>query len=116
MKRPASPAKTQFVIVTGLSGAGKSEVIRCFEDLGFFCVDNLPPALIPKFAELCAHPDGKVRRVALVTDIRGGAFFDDLFSSLDELRRLGFPYRILFLEASNEAQTMSVTAGQERAR
>jgi UPF0042 nucleotide-binding protein len=103
MKRGLEASRTQFVVVTGLSGAGKTEVIRCLEDLGFFCVDNLPPALIPKFADLCAHPAGKVRRVALVTDIRGGAFFDELFTSLAELRKMGFAYRILFLEASDEA-------------
>jgi len=93
----------EFVIVTGLSGAGKSETIHCFEDLGFFCVDNLPPALIPKFAELCAHSDGKVSRAAVVIDVRGGAFFDDLAAALTELRRLGCDYRILFLAASDEA-------------
>jgi UPF0042 nucleotide-binding protein len=100
---PAPAASTRFVIVTGLSGAGKTQAIRYFEDLGFFCVDNLPPALIPKFAELCAHSDGRVGRVAVVTDARGGAFFDDLLASLDELRGMGVGYQILFLEASDEA-------------
>jgi len=93
----------EFVVVTGLSGAGKSETIHCFEDLGFFCVDNLPPALIPKFAELCAHSKGKVSQAAVVIDVRGGAFFDDLAASLAELERLGCDYRILFLAASDEA-------------
>jgi UPF0042 nucleotide-binding protein len=93
----------RFVIVTGLSGAGKTQAIRYFEDLGFFCVDNLPPALITKFAELCAHSGGRVGRVAVVTDARGGAFFDDLLASLDELKGMGVGYQILFLEASDEA-------------
>jgi len=93
----------EFVIVTGQSGAGKSEAIHCFEDLGFFCVDNLPPALIPKFAELCAHSQGKVSRAAVMVDVRGGAFFDDLASSLAELERMGCDYRILFIAASDEA-------------
>jgi UPF0042 nucleotide-binding protein len=92
----------ELVIITGLSGAGKSEAIRAFEDLGFFCVDNLPPTLVPKFAELCAHSDGKISRAAVVIDVRGGAFFDDLAASLAELERLGFDYRILFLTASEE--------------
>jgi UPF0042 nucleotide-binding protein len=92
-----------FVIVTGQSGAGKSEAIHCFEDLGFFCVDNLPPELIPKFAELCVHSDGKIPRAAVVIDIRGGAFFADLTAALAELARVGCDYRILFLSASDEA-------------
>ncbi len=91
----------KFVIITGLSGAGKSEAMKCLEDLGFFCVDNLPPALIPKFAELCAHSDGTVNKIALVSDIRGGRFFDSLEDSLGELERIGFGYEILFLEASD---------------
>jgi len=96
-------SSTQLVIVTGLSGAGKSEAIRSFEDLGYFCVDNLPPALIPKFAELCAHSEGRAHRAALVTDIRGGKFFDSLQDALEELERKGFTYEILFLEASDAA-------------
>lgn len=94
--------KIDFVIITGLSGAGKTEAIRSFEDLGFFCVDNLPPALIPKFAELCAQSEGKINKIALVSDIRGGRFFDDLEGSLQELETIGFSYEILFLEASDE--------------
>lgn len=100
---PVREAKPRFVILTGLSGAGKTEAVRCLEDLGFFCVDNLPPALIPKFAELCAHSNGRVAQAALVMDVRGGAFFNDLQASLDELQRMGFDYRILFLEASEDA-------------
>jgi UPF0042 nucleotide-binding protein len=96
-------ASNQFVIVTGLSGAGKSQAIKCFEDLGFFCVDNLPPALIPKFAELCSHSDGQVRRVALVVDVRSGELFDDLQASLHELRDMGVGYQVLFLDAAQEA-------------
>ena len=69
----------RFVIVTGLSGAGKTQATRSLEDLGYFCVDNLPPKLISKFAEACMQSDGKIDKVALVIDIRGGVFFDDLF-------------------------------------
>lgn len=86
---------TQLVIITGLSGAGKTEAIRCFEDLGYFCVDNLPPALIPKFAELCSHSEGKASRAALVSDVRGGRFFDSMQDALLELERQGYSYEIL---------------------
>ena len=99
----AITSPTQFVIITGLSGAGKTHAIHCFEDLGFFCVDNLPPALLPKFAELCAHSDGRVPRAAVVTDVRGGIFFNELQDALGELEKMGAKYRILFLEASRDA-------------
>lgn len=93
----------RFVIITGLSGAGKTEAIRSFEDMGYFCVDNLPPALLPKFVELCAQPGGKIRRIALVIDIRGGEFFDAVADALDRLGDMGFSYDVVFLEASDEA-------------
>lgn len=92
----------RFVIVTGLSGAGKTQATRTLEDLGYFCVDNLPPKLISKFADACLQSDGKIDKVALVIDIRGGIFFDDLFESLEELKKNNFTYEILFLEASDE--------------
>ena len=92
----------RFVIVTGLSGAGKTEATRSLEDLGYFCVDNLPPKLIPKFAEACIQSEGKIDKVALIIDIRGGIFFDDLFESLLYLKDNEFKYEILFLEASDE--------------
>lgn len=92
----------RFVIVTGLSGAGKTEAIRNLEDLGFFCVDNLPPTLISKFAEACYQTDGKIDKIALVIDIRGGKFFDDLFVSLNYLKLQDYKYEILFLDASDE--------------
>lgn len=92
----------RFVIITGLSGAGKSTAMRVLEDIGFFCVDNLPPALIPKFAELCAQTDGRITKAAVVCDIRSGGFFDSLFCALSDLERGGFSYEILFLEATDE--------------
>lgn len=92
----------RFVIITGLSGAGKSQAIRCLEDLGYFCVDNLPATLIPKFADACSQTDGKIDRIALVIDIRGGKFFDDLFESLNYLKDHGFNYEVLFLDANDE--------------
>jgi UPF0042 nucleotide-binding protein len=92
----------KFVIITGLSGAGKSQAMRSMEDFGFYCVDNLPPSLIPKFAELCFHAQGNIEKIALVIDIRGGKFFCDLFESLDTIQKQGYKYEILFLEASDK--------------
>jgi UPF0042 nucleotide-binding protein len=92
----------QFVIITGLSGAGKSTVLKVFEDLGFFCVDNLPPALLPKFADLCLHSDERIRRVALGIDIRGGEFFDELLSAVKDVARRGLQPEILFLDAADD--------------
>jgi RNase adapter protein RapZ len=97
--RPA--ASTHFVIVTGLSGAGKSQAAKCLEDLGFFCVDNLPPSLIPKFAELCTT-SRSLRKVALVLDIRGEEIFGDLLEQLRVLERERIPYRVIFLDAADD--------------
>ncbi|MDD3654541.1 MAG: RNase adapter RapZ [Desulfotomaculaceae bacterium] len=91
-----------MIIVTGLSGAGKTQALHCLEDLGFFCIDNLPPALIPKFAELCTQAANKINKIALVVDIRGGEFFDMFFEVLSELDDRGIRCEILFLEASKE--------------
>ncbi|WP_148866805.1 RNase adapter RapZ [Thermosediminibacter litoriperuensis] len=92
----------RFIIITGLSGAGRTLALRVFEDHGYFCVDNLPPALIPKFAELCSQSRKRINKIALVIDIRGGDFFDHLFESLKTLKSMGYPYEILFLDASDE--------------
>jgi UPF0042 nucleotide-binding protein len=92
----------KFVVVTGLSGAGKSQTIRCLEDFGYFCVDNLPPALIPKFAEICFQTEGKIEKIAVVVDIRGGILFEDLFQSLKILGNMGYGYDILYLDASDD--------------
>ena len=97
--RAVSP--THFVIVTGLSGAGKSQAAKCLEDLGYFCVDNLPPSLIPKFAELC-NSSRSLRKVALVLDIRGEEIFGDLLDQLRVLDRERFPYRVVFLDAGDD--------------
>lgn len=91
-----------IIIITGLSGAGKSNAVKVFEDMGYFCVDNLPAPLIPTFAELCQKADGKVSKIALVIDIRGDLFLDELNHNLDLLQEMGVPYQILFLEASDE--------------
>lgn len=92
----------EFIIVSGLSGAGKSSVMSMMEDIGFYCVDNLPPALIPKFAELCMANPGKYEKVAVVCDIRGGQTFDGLFEALETLRQMRCEYKILFVEATPE--------------
>ncbi|HEX2088751.1 MAG TPA: RNase adapter RapZ [Actinomycetota bacterium] len=90
-----------FTIITGLSGAGRSEAAKCFEDLGYFVVDNLPPALIGKMAEL-ATASGNPARIAIVADVRGGVFFNELSRGLQDLKDLHVPYRILFLDASDD--------------
>ncbi len=92
-----------ILIITGLSGAGKTQVINSLEDAGYYCVDNLPPVLLTKFIELSMQSDGKVSRVALVIDVRGGEFFHDLNNALEELEREHIAFEIIFLEASEEA-------------
>ena len=90
-----------FLIISGLSGAGKTRAADVLEDLDFYCVDNMPTALLTKFAELCLATRGRYERVALVTDVRGQESFTELFAALDELRQMGVAYRILFVEASD---------------
>lgn len=91
----------QFTIITGMSGAGKSTVLNILEDVGFFCVDNLPPALINKFAEICFSPDSGINKVALGIDIRGGNLFHELFNEVDALLESGYKIDVLFLDASD---------------
>ncbi|MCW2279047.1 RNase adapter RapZ [Heliophilum fasciatum] len=95
-------SKIRVVVITGLSGAGKSQAVRALEDLGFFCVDNLPPNLLPKFGELVVQSKGKIRKIALVIDIRGGEFFASINDGMESLRGLGIDLEVLFLEASDE--------------
>ena len=92
----------EFLIVSGLSGAGKSRASDVLEDLDFYCVDNMPVALIGRFAELCMATRGRFERVALCTDIRESRNFEELFTALDGLWELGCEYKILFLEADVE--------------
>lgn len=92
----------QFIIVSGLSGAGKSKTASNLEDLGFYCVDNMPSEMIPQFARLCLATKGRYEKVALVTDVRGSLSFDVLFQSLDELDKMGLRYSIVFMEANTE--------------
>ncbi|MBF7095922.1 RNase adapter RapZ [Alkalibacter mobilis] len=92
----------RFVIITGLSGAGKSQTLRAFEDWGYFCVDNLPPKLIPTFFELCSRADSNIENVAVGVDIRGGVFFDDFENVIEEMHYRKFKFEILFLQAGDE--------------
>ena len=91
-----------MVVITGHSGAGKSEAIAAFEDGGYFCVDNLPPRMIGSLGELFRHPGSGVERAAVVSDVRGGDYFDDLIQVLDDLDADGVKPRVLFLEADEE--------------
>ncbi|ERM93153.1 glmZ(sRNA)-inactivating NTPase [Caldanaerobacter subterraneus subsp. yonseiensis KB-1] len=91
----------RFVIITGLSGAGKTQALKAMEDMGFFCIDNFPPALIPKLADLF-YQSKNIDKVALGMDLRGGQFFEDIYSSLDFLKKNNYDYEIVFLEASDE--------------
>lgn len=91
----------ELIIVTGMSGAGKSNAIHCMEDLGYYCVDNMPPKLIDDFIALAKKTSDDFKKVAFVVDIRGGQFFDDLKESLELLKSQGIGYKIMFLEASD---------------
>ncbi|WP_182185826.1 RNase adapter RapZ [Pectinatus frisingensis] len=92
----------RLVIVTGMSGSGKTQACRNLEDLGYFCVDNLPPVFIPKFAELCIHSAGHVNKVVLVVDTRSREFFDTFVHVLKQMNEENKPFELLFMEASDE--------------
>ncbi len=93
----------RLVIVTGMSGGGKTQACRYMEDLGYFCVDNLPPVFIPKFVELCRHSGGHVNKVVLVVDTRSREFFDLFVHILDDMDRDDLPYEMLYMDASDAA-------------
>ncbi len=95
--------KFHLVIVTGMSGGGKTQACRYMEDLGYFCVDNLPPVFIPKFAELCMHSAGHVGNVVLVVDTRSREFFDTFLHVLEDMDKDDQPYEMLFIDASDAA-------------
>ena len=94
---------TDLVIITGFSGAGKSTAMAVFEDEGYFCVDNLPSEMIRSLVELFLHKGSKVARAAVVSDVRGGSYFEGLAEILDELRSSGLHHRVVFLEADEQA-------------
>lgn len=91
----------EFVIITGISGSGKSQAINMLEDIGFFCIDNMPPQLIPKLAEICAENEN-MNKIAIVTDIRGGSMFLDLKNNIDLLKSSGINVKVLFIDANHE--------------
>jgi RNase adapter protein RapZ len=126
-----APALTDLVIITGFSGAGKSTAMAAFEDEGYFCVDNLPSEMIRSLVELFMHTGSKVQRAAVVSDVRGGAYFEGFATMLDDLRSAGVQHRVLFLDADEQtlltryketrrrhplAPTGSVTEGIARER
>src|SRR6476659_3710190 len=95
--------RVELVVITGYSGAGKSEAIAAFEDGGYFCVDNLPPRMIEGLGELFQHEGSGVEKAAVVTDVRGGEYFEDLLAVLDELAASTLELKLVFLEAEEEA-------------
>ncbi len=92
----------EFLVITGMSGAGKSQAMKVAEDMNYYGMDNLPPALLSKFAELCRESKKKIDKVAVVLDIRGGEFFSTLFMGLEDLSAMGIGYKILFLDSTDE--------------
>ncbi len=111
---PSGSALTDLVIITGFSGAGKSTAMAAFEDEGYFCVDNLPSEMIRTLVELFMHAGSKVARAAVVSDVRGGSYFEGLARILDGLSASGVKYRVLFLEA--EDQTLQTRYKETRRR
>src|ERR671921_2290586 len=96
---PVTRSLEDLVVITGYSGAGKSTAMNVFEDAGYFCVDNLPPEMIRGLVELFVHEGSKVERAAVVSDVRGGDYFEALRAVLEDLDALGLRHRVLFLDA-----------------
>ena len=110
----ATTVLTDFVIITGYSGAGKSTAMAAFEDEGYFCVDNLPSEMIRSLVELFMHAGSKVAQAAVVSDARGGSYFEGLSAMLEDLRNVGLAHRVLFLEA--DEQTLMTRYKETRRR
>lgn len=91
----------QLVIVTGMSGAGKSTAVSMLEDIGYYCVDNIPPRIIPSFVDFSLHGNDKLQKIAIVTDLRGGEMFKDIISVLDSLSKENIDIKVLFLDTSD---------------
>src|SRR5699024_9587414 len=103
MSLKSTEEETKLLIITGMSGAGKTVAVQSFEDLGYYCVDNLPPKLLPKFLELMKDSTNNIKKVALVIDLRGREFFNSLFEALDSLGKEDWLVEhIIFLDAKNE--------------
>src|SRR4030065_1954832 len=105
----------KLVVITGLSGAGKSHALKCFEDVGYFCIDNLPPALLPTFVDLCHQQAGEIKSVALGIDVRERVFFSDLVGILERVKALGHSVELIFFEARAEVRVRRVS-GARRAQ
>jgi UPF0042 nucleotide-binding protein len=95
-------AGLNLVVISGLSGSGKSHALKCLEDVGYFCTDNLPPALLPAFVELCHQQGGEIKNVALGIDVRERVFFSNLVGILDRVKVLGHAVELVFIEAREE--------------
>ena len=95
-------AALKLVVISGLSGSGKSHALKCFEDVGYFCIDNLPPALLPPFVELCHQQGGAIKNIALGIDVRERVFFSDLVGILERVKVLGHAVELVFFEAREE--------------
>ena len=103
----------EVVIITGMSGAGKTQTVKYMEDMGYFCVDNLPIFLLPKFGELCSESEGQHGRYALVLDVRGGDFVNEVLDFTDRMEKASISVRILFLDCADKA-TASLKRNQKR--
>lgn len=104
----------ELIIVTGMSGAGKSKAVNALEDMGYFCVDNVPPQMLEKFAQLGQSSHGDAQRMAVVVDARGGDLFSDFAGALEQLRRGGYPFRLLFLDADDGVLLQRYKEGRRR--
>lgn len=102
MTSDAQLSSVEIVLITGMSGAGRSEAIHTFEDLGYFCIDNLPPGFIPQLTALAQLPESRISRLAVVSDVRAAEFFDQLAGEIDRLGDLGIQHRVIFLEADDD--------------
>ena len=92
----------EFIIITGMSGAGKSQAVDALEDIGFYCVDNVPPSMLVKFAELVGHSQGAITKIALVVDVRSQGMFSDFLGCIEDLRAAGYPFQIMFLNCDDK--------------
>ena len=99
-------SEMELLIVTGMSGAGKSQAANVLEDIGFYCVDNIPPAIIPSFVELSARSGDLLNKMAIVTDMRGGILFNEIEDVLTSLKNNHTDYKILFLDAAERPARM----------
>ena len=92
----------ELLIVTGMSGAGKTQAANALEDIGFYCADNIPPLIIPTLTDLLGSEDSDFKKLAIITDIRGGELFSDITEILDTLKTKSVPYKVLFLTAKDD--------------